>query len=178
AEACELGHVAFNQIADLIFLIDVLPRIVAQLFDAETDPLIRLIDIDNFGFDFVAFLKDFARMIDFAGPTQIRNVDHSVDTFIQFNERAVSSHVPDGSFDAAANGELLLDLVPRIRFELTQAQRNFLLFLINAEHYRFDFLTNRQNIGWSHDSFRPRKFRNVNETFDAFLEFHERSVGN
>ena len=122
AETRELAHVAFDQITDLVFLIDVFPRIVAQLFDSKTDSLIRFVDVDDFGFDFVAFLKDFARMIDFPGPTQIRNVNHSVDSFIELNERAVSSHVPDGSFDAAANGELLLDLVPRIRFELTQAQ--------------------------------------------------------
>src|SRR5713226_8836402 len=67
AETGELGHVAFHQIADLVFLIDVLPRIFAQLFDSETDPLICFIDVDDFGLDFVAFLKDFARVIDFPG---------------------------------------------------------------------------------------------------------------
>ena len=37
-----------------------LPRIVAQLFDAEADALVGLVDVDHFRFDFVALLEDFA----------------------------------------------------------------------------------------------------------------------
>ena len=41
-KAGELGDLAVNQIADLVFLIDILPRIIAQLFDAEADSLVVL----------------------------------------------------------------------------------------------------------------------------------------
>ena len=82
------------------------------------------------------------------------------------------------ALDVAADGEFLLDLIPRIRFELAQAQRNLLLLLVHAEDDRFDFLAGGQNIGRTHDAFRPRQFGNVNEAFDAFLELHERAVRN
>src|SRR6266404_4775568 len=88
----------------------------------------------------VTFLKDFARVVDFSSPTQIRNVNHSVNAFVKLHERAVGRHVPNCPLDPAANGEFLLDLVPRIRFELSQAQRNLLLFLVYAEHDRVNLL--------------------------------------
>src|ERR1700693_753238 len=71
AKAGELADFAFHQIADLVLLIDYFPRIVAQLFDAEADPLICFVDVNDFGFDFVGFLKHFARMIDLPGPAQV-----------------------------------------------------------------------------------------------------------
>ena len=80
-----------------------------------------LVDVDDDRFDFVVLLKDFARMIDLAGPAQIGDVDHAVDAVFQFHERAVGGHVADLALDTAADGEFLLDLIPRIRLELTQA---------------------------------------------------------
>ena len=60
AEAGELGDLAVDEVADLVVRVDVLPRIVAQLLDAEADALVRLVDVDDDGFDFVALLEDFA----------------------------------------------------------------------------------------------------------------------
>ncbi len=82
------------------------------------------------------------------------------------------------ALDLAADGEFLLDFVPRIGFELAEAERNLLLLLVDAEHDGFDFLADRQNVGWTHDALRPGKFGDVDEAFDAFLEFHERAVRN
>ena len=82
AKAGELGYFAFNQVADLILLIDGLPRIFGQLFDSEADSLIYLVDVDDNSFDFVAFLKDLARVINLAGPAQVGDVDHTVDPFL------------------------------------------------------------------------------------------------
>src|SRR6266567_7786454 len=178
AEASELGHFAFHQVADLVFLIDRLPRIFCELFDPEADPLVYLVDVDDHGFDFVAFLKDFARMIDLAGPAQIRHVDHSIDAFLQFHERAIGGHVANFAFHGAADGELLLDLIPRIGLELAKTERNFLLFFVYAKHNGFDFLANTKNVGRAHDPFSPRKFGDMDEAFHAFLDFNKCAVRN
>ena len=95
AEARQLRHFALHEIADLVFLIDFFPRIFAQLFDAKTDALVRLVDVDDFRFDFVVLLKDFARMIDLSRPAQIGDVNHPVDAVFEFHERAVGGHVAD-----------------------------------------------------------------------------------
>jgi hypothetical protein len=122
SEAGELGYFSFHQIADLIFLIDRLPRIFGQLFNPEADPLVYFIDVDHYRVDFVAFLKNFAWMIDLAGPAQIGHVNHPIDAFFQLHERAVCSHVANLTFHSTADGEFLLDLIPRIRLELAQTQ--------------------------------------------------------
>jgi len=59
--------------------------------------------------------------------------------------------------------------------ELAQAQRNFLLFFVHAKHDRFYFLSGGENVGRAHNPLCPRKFRDVNETFDAFLDLYERA---
>ena len=143
AEAGELRDFAFDEIADLVFRVDVLPRIVLELFDAEADALVGLVDVDDHGFDLVVLLEDFARVIDLAGPAQVGHVDHAVDAFLQFHERAVGGHVADLALDLLADGVALLDLVPRIGFELADAEGDLLLFLVDAEHDGFDFLALR-----------------------------------
>ena len=122
AEAGQLRHLAFDKIADLIFLVDFLPRIVAQLLDPEADPLIHFVDVDHDGFNFVALLKNFAWMIDLSRPAQVGHVNHSVDPFFEFHKGAVGGHIANLAVNFAVDGEFLLDLIPRIRFKLTQTQ--------------------------------------------------------
>ena len=122
AEAGELGNFTFHEIANLVFLVNGLPRVFGQLFDPKTYPLIHLVDVDNDGLDFVALLKHFAGMIDLAGPAQIGHVNHAVNAFLQFHERAIGGHVANLTFNLAADGKLLLDFIPRIGLELAQAQ--------------------------------------------------------
>ena len=117
-------------------------------------------------------------MIDLAGPAQIGDVNHSVDAFIQLHEGAVGSHVANFSAHGAADGEFLFDLVPRIGFELPQAQRNFLLFFVYPKHDRFHFLADGENVRWAHDPFCPRKFGDMDQTFHALLDLDERAVRN
>ena len=76
----------------------------------------------------------------------------------------------------AADGEFLLDLVPRIRFELANAERDLLLFFVDAEHDRFDFLACSRARRTDADALGPGKFGDVDEAFDALFEFHERAV--
>jgi hypothetical protein len=43
----------------------------------------RGIDFQHNRFDFVAFLQDFGRMVDLAGPRNIQDVDHAIETISQ-----------------------------------------------------------------------------------------------
>ena len=78
-----------------------------QLFDAERDALVGLVHFEHDGFDFVALLEDFGRMIDLARPGNVGDVDHAVDAFFQFDERAVAGEVANLAFDLGAGGILL-----------------------------------------------------------------------
>ena len=59
---------------------------------------------------------------------------------------------------------------------MAQAQRDFLFFAIDAQNHCLDFLFLLKDVGRFGDPFGPGQFGNVNETFNAFLEFHERAV--
>ena len=70
----------------------------------------------------------------------------------------------------------MLDDVPRIGFELANAERNLLLLFVDAEDNGFDLLALSEHIGRAGDSLGPRKFRNVDQSFDAFLNLDKSAV--
>ncbi len=162
---------AFDEVADLVLGLDVLPRIVLELLESEADALVGLVDVDDDGFDLVALLEDLGRMIDLLRPAQVGDVHHAVDAFLELHERAVGRHVADLALHLLADDVALLDLVPRVGFELADAERNLLLLLVDAEHDGFDFLAERENVGRTGDALRPGEFGNVDEG----LRLHARS---
>src|SRR5262249_46189681 len=81
AEARELGDAAGDEVADLVELINGFPRILADLLEANRDTLIGLVHFEHDGFDFIALLQDFRRMVDLARPRNVRDVDHAIETF-------------------------------------------------------------------------------------------------
>ena len=176
AEAGQLGDFAGDQVADLVELVDVVPRIFAELLQAERDALVGLVDFEHDRFDFVALLQDFGRMIDLARPGDVRDVDHAIQTFFQLDESAVAGEVANLAFDLGAGRIFLQGSVPRIGFELANAEGDLLLFAVDAEHDRFDFLVGLEDIGRFGDALGPGKFGDVDEAFDAGFQFHERAV--
>jgi hypothetical protein len=104
-------------------------------------------------------------------------VHHAIDAFFEFNEGSVGGHVADLALDLFADDVALLDFIPWIGFELADAERDLLLVLVNTEDHGFDHLTERENVGWAGNAFDPGKLGDVNETFDALLDFDECAVG-
>ena len=68
-------------------------------------------------------------------------MNHTVNAVGQFHESPISGHIANVAFNPTTDLELLLNLVPRIRFKLPQAERNFLFFLVYPQHDGFNFLT-------------------------------------
>src|SRR5581483_11010510 len=99
AEAREFGDLAGDQVADLIIMIDVAPRIDSELLDADRDALIGLIDFEHNRLDLVALLEHLGGMIDLARPGNVRDVDHAVQTFLQFDESAIAGKIANLAFD-------------------------------------------------------------------------------
>src|SRR5262249_2936937 len=120
--------------------------------------------------------QDFRWMIDLARPRDIRDVDHSVETIFQFHKSAVTGEVADLAFDAGAGWIFVQRTVPWIRLKLAHAERNLLLFAIDAQHDGFDFLIRLEHVGWFGDAFGPGQFGDVHETFDTRFKFDEGTV--
>src|SRR5581483_6969808 len=176
AEAREFGDLAGDQVADLIIMIDVAPRIDSELLDADRDALIGLIDFEHNRLDLVALLEHLGGMIDLARPGNVRDVDHAVQTFLQFDESAIAGKIANLAFDFRARRVLLHGFVPRIGFELADAEGDFLLLAVDAQHHGLKFLIDLEYIRRLGDALGPGKFGDVNEAFDAGFQFHKRAV--
>ena len=74
-------------------------------------------------------------------------------------------------------GVFLLGLIPRVGFELAQAERDLLLFPVDAEHQGFDFLVLLEHVGRLGDALGPGEFGDVHEAFDTGFEFDKCAVG-
>ena len=80
-------------------------------------------------------------MVDLAGPGHVGDMHHTVDTFLEFDEGAVGGHIAHLAVDAGAHRIVVAHHIPRIGLELTEAERDFLLFLLNTEHHGVELLT-------------------------------------
>ncbi len=176
AEVSDFCNGSSDEVADFEGVFDRFPRVFFDLFDTQADALVAFVDVDDHRLDFVSFFEDFARVVDLAGPAQVGDMNHAVDAFFEFDERTIGGHVTDLAFDLFADDVALFDLVPRIGFELADAQGDFEFVLVDSEHESFDFLPEAENIGRTRNAFCPREFGNMDETFDPLLDFHERAV--
>jgi hypothetical protein len=97
---------------------DVLPRIRAELLEAQRDTRTLAVELQDADVDLVADLDHFRRMLD-ALPRHVGDVQQAVDA-TEVHERAVVGEVLDGALEhgaflqvvherAALGGELLLD---------------------------------------------------------------------
>ena len=73
-------------------------------------------------------------------------MDEAFDAFLDFNERAVRNEVRDLAFDALADREAFLDLVPRILLGLLEAEGDALFFFVDVEHDDFEFLADLEHL--------------------------------
>src|SRR5574344_413723 len=156
--------------------INAVPRIFGEVLHGEGNATLFLVHGENDAFDLVALLDDFARVRDFLRPGHIGNVNESVHAVLDFDECAEGSEVADFAHDACARGKFGFDVFPRISFELLHTERNAFGFFFDLEHHGLDFLTDGENFGRVLDVLRPGHFGNMDEAFDAVIEFDERTV--
>src|SRR5258706_466275 len=117
-------------------------------------------------------------MIDLARPGDVRDMDHAIKTFFQLDKRSVTGKVANLALDPRTRRIFLQGLVPRISFKLPNAQRNLLLLAVDTERDRLDLLVHLQDVGWLGDTLGPRKFSNMDESFDTRFQLDECSVRN
>ncbi len=116
-------------------------------------------------------------MVDLAGPGQIRDVDHAVDAFFEFDEGAVGGHVADLALDLLADHVADFDFVPRIRLELADAERDLLLVLSSRQAPRLRFPGRGEDVGRTRDALGPGEFGHADEAFHTLFDLHKRAVG-
>src|SRR6266540_2443000 len=107
AECDDLRHLAVDDVALLVRLENLLPRICLGLLETQGDALALAVDVEDLHVDCLADLEHLGRMVD-VRPRELRDVDQAVHA-VEIHERAEVDDVRDLSFDDVAGIELVED---------------------------------------------------------------------
>ena len=177
AEGSDLRNLALDDGTDRELLGDIVPRILLSLLEAERDALLLRIDVENDRLDFLTLLEALGRMVDLARPAHIADVDHTVDTLFELDERTVSREVADLARNLRTGREALLHRIPRIVLGLADAEGDLLVFDVDRENDHLDFIAHGEHVGSARDALGPAELGNVDEAFDSGSDLDERAVG-
>src|SRR5436190_6891380 len=147
-----------------------------ELLDAERDALLFDIDVEHHGLDHVALLEVVDHLLARKLPVEIGQMDHAVDVALEPEEQAELGLVLDLALDRRSHREFFDEDFPGITHGLLEAQRNPPLDRIDFQDLHFDFLRGGDDLAGVHVLFGPRHFRDVDQAFDARLQFDERAV--
>ena len=105
---------------------------------------------------------------------ELGHVNQAFDTIGQFDERAEVGQTDDLAFDRVADvvGE---ELVPHVRGELLEAERQPLVLGVDVEHDRLDLVALLQDLGRVLHPLGPGHVGDVDEAVDALLDLDERA---
>src|SRR2546427_5007596 len=172
----EAQHPAPQLGAHGIRLADAQPRIFLRLLQAQRDPLVLGVHVQDQHLDLVALLHDFGGMLHSLGPRHVGDVDQAVDAGLDLHERAERGEVAHFSLDPHAHGVLLRQRHPGVFLGLLHAERDLLFGLVHPQHHRFDRLADRHDLrGVSHVA-RPAHLGDMDQPLDPRLELDERPV--
>ena len=119
---------------------ELLPGVFLQLLHAERDAAVAGIDAEDDGVDLVAGLDQLRRMLHALGPGHLGDVNESLDSLLELDERAVVGDREDAAADLCADGVALGRVEPWVRRELLEAERDALLILVELEHLDLDLV--------------------------------------
>src|SRR6202165_4051267 len=151
-------------------------RIALELLDAERDALLFDIDVEHHGLDHVALLEVVDHLLARKLPVEIGQMDHAVDIALEPEEQAELGLVLDLALDRRSDREFFDEHFPGIAHGLLEAERNPALDRIDFENLHFDFLRGRNDLAGVHVLLGPGHLRDVDQAFDARLQFDERAV--
>src|SRR5262245_6403739 len=100
----------------------------------------------------------------------------AVDALFNADEDAEVGDIAYRSLDDAADRIFFFGRFPRVRHDLFEPQRNAPVARVDVEDRHFDLLADLENFRWMGDLAGPRHLRNMDQTFDAALQFDERAV--
>jgi hypothetical protein len=114
----------------------VIPGIFFQLFVPNCNLRLSL-SIPTITIDVLTHLGVFRRMAETFQPAQVADMNHTTDSWFQFNEHAIRSDVLHQSFVTASQRELRFDGAPGIRRELLNRQTHLAIVLAKGYNFRF-----------------------------------------
>src|SRR3989449_139896 len=143
----EAQHPAPQVGAHGIRLADAKPRIFLRLLQAQRDPLVLRVHVQDQHLDLVALLHDFGGMLHALGPRHVGDVNQAVDARLDLHERAERGQIAHLPLDPHADGVLRGDVLPGVRLQLLQSEADALALPVDVENLHLDFLADVHHLG-------------------------------
>ena len=178
-ESAEAGHpqnFALNHVANAMLLEEGLPDIGLKLLHAQRQTTLVRLDRQNDGLHAIALLQNFRGMLHALGPAQIADVNQAINAVFDFDEGAEVGQIANPAFDDHADWEFSCKRVPGIRGQLPHAERDAPLLRVDIEHDALDLIADIDQLRGMLHPLRPGHFADVDQAFDALLEFHKCAV--
>src|ERR1700722_2334508 len=150
--------------------------IVLELLDAQADPFLLDVNIQDLGLDHLALLVvghgQFAGLV----PRQVGHVDHAVDIRRQPDEQAEFRDVANFALDFRADRMVVDELLPRVALNLLQSERDPAFGAVHVQHHHLHLLAGGYDLAGMDVLFGPRHLRDVDQAFHARFQFDEGAV--
>ena len=178
SEVGDLGHVAREQVADVVAAGDLLvPRVGTQLLASQGDALLLLVDGEDDTLHLVALLDHLGGVADLLGPAHVRDVQETINPLLNLHEGSVGSQVAHGAGDHSPDGVVALHQVPGIGLSLLHTQGDLLLLVVVLEDNHGDLIAGVQHLRGMVDPACPGHLGDVDQTLDTIFKLHEGAVG-
>src|SRR5512145_399655 len=114
------------------------PGILLGLLEPERNAALLGIDLEHLHLDLLACRNDLAGMDALFGPAHLRHMDQAFHAGLKLDEGAIVGDVGDGALEPRSNRIFGGDVLPRIGFELFDAEADALRLGIDADDLHFD----------------------------------------
>src|SRR5207237_219953 len=169
-------HAAPQLGAHGIRLADPQPRVLLRLLQAQRDPLVLGVHVEDQHLDLVALLHDLGGMLYALGPRHVGDVDQAVDAGLDLHERPERREVAHLAFDPHADGVLLRQRHAGIFFGLLHDEGDIFFVFVDLQHDGFYRFADRHDLRRVTHVARPAHLGDVDQAFDARLELDECAV--
>ena len=122
------------------------PGILLGLLHSERDLLLLFIDPQNDTLDLVTDRQELRGMSDVPRPAHLGDVDQALDPLLELDERTVVRDGHDASPHPASDRILGRHILPWIRHELFEAQRDPLAIPVDVENLDVELLADRSDL--------------------------------
>src|SRR2546421_1512777 len=169
-------HAAPHLGADRIRLADPQPRVLLRLLQAQGNPLVLGVHVQDQHLDLVALLHDLGGMLHALGPRHVGDVDQTVDAGLDLHERPERGEVAHLALEPRPDRVLLRQRHPGIFLGLLHAEGDFFFCLVHLQYNGFYRFADRHDLRRVTHVARPAHLGDVDQAFDARLELDERAV--
>src|ERR1700722_1867861 len=169
-------NLALQYVANRVLIEEGLPDIGLELLDAERQAAILRLHAEHYGPHLLTLLQHLGGMLHALGPTQIGDMDQTVDAILDLDEGAEVGEIAHAAFHDGACRITLRQVLPWIFEQLLHAERDAAVVGVDGENDSLDLVAGLDHLRRMLHPLGPSHLGDVDQAFNALLQFDEGAV--